>query len=44
MDITGILLIAIVAATAAAYKYSSTFREWVDIIDQMEYKEEEDKA
>lgn len=44
MDITGILLIAIVAATAAAYKLSSTFREWVDIIDQMEYKEEEDKA
>lgn len=44
MDITGILLITIVAATAAAYKFSSTFREWVDVIDQMEYKEEEDKA
>jgi hypothetical protein len=44
MDITGILLIAIVAATAAAYKFSNSFREWVDIIDQMEYKEEEDKA
>lgn len=44
MDITGILLIVIVAATAAAYKFSSTFREWVDIVDQMEYKEEEDKA
>lgn len=44
MDITGILLIAIVAATAAAYKFSGTFRVWVDILDQMEYKEEEDKA
>jgi hypothetical protein len=44
MDITAFLFIAIVAATAAAYKFSSTFREWVDIIDQMEYKEEEDKA
>lgn len=44
MDITGLFLVVIVAAIVAAYKFSSTFREWVDIIDQMEYKEEEDKA
>lgn len=44
MDITGFFLVAIVAAIAAAYKYSSSFREWVDFFDQLEYKEEEDKA
>lgn len=42
MDITGIILVAIVGITALAYKFSSTFREWVDIIDNMEYKEEEE--
>lgn len=42
MDITGIILVAIVGITALAYKFSSTFREWMDIIDNMEYKEEEE--
>ena len=42
MDITGIILVAIVAITVAAYKFSQSFRVFVDIIDGMEYKEDEE--
>lgn len=44
MDITGIILVAIVAVTVALYKGSQSFREFVDIVDEMEYKEEEEEG
>lgn len=43
MDITGIILVAVVAVTVALYKGSQAFRDFVDVIDGMEYKEEEEK-
>jgi hypothetical protein len=36
MDITGIILMALVAITALAYKYSQSFRDFVEFLDDLE--------
>ena len=36
MDITGIILMALVAITAVAYKYSQSFRNFVEFLDGLE--------
>lgn len=36
MDITGIILMALVAVTALAYKYSQPFRDFVEFLDGLE--------
>lgn len=36
MDITGIILMALVAITIVAYKYSQPFRDFVEFLDGLE--------
>lgn len=36
MDITGTILMALVAVTALAYKYSQSFRDFVEFLDGLE--------
>lgn len=36
MDITGLFIVAIVAITALAYKYSQSFRDFVEFLDGLE--------
>lgn len=36
MDITGIILMALVAVTIVAYKYSQSFRDFVEFLDGLE--------
>ena len=36
MDITGIILMALVAITVLGYKYSQSFRDFVEFLDGME--------
>ena len=36
MDITGLIIVALVAITIVAYKYSQPFRDFVEFLDGME--------
>ena len=36
MDITGFILMALVAITALGYKYSQSFKDFVDFLDGLE--------
>lgn len=36
MDITGLFIVALVAVTTLAYKYSQSFRDFVEFLDGME--------
>ena len=36
MDITGIIIVALVAIIAVSYKYSQSFRDFVEFLDGME--------
>jgi hypothetical protein len=36
MDITGIILMALVAITVLGYKYSQSFRDFVEFLDDLE--------
>lgn len=36
MDITGIILMALVAVIAVSYKYSQSFRDFVEFLDGLE--------
>ena len=36
MDITGLIIVALVAITAVAYKYSQSFRNFVEFLDGLE--------
>lgn len=36
MDITGLIIVALVAITALAYKYSQSFRDFVEFLDGLE--------
>ena len=36
MDITGLIIVALVAITALGYKYSQSFKDFVDYLDGLE--------
>ena len=36
MDITGLIIVALVAITIVAYKYSQSFRDFVEFLDGLE--------
>lgn len=36
MDITGLIIVALVAITALGYKYSQSFRDFVEFLDGLE--------
>lgn len=36
MDITGVIIMALVAITALGYKYSQSFKDFVDFLDGLE--------
>ena len=36
MDITGVIIMALVAITAVGYKYSQSFRDFVEFLDGLE--------
>ena len=36
MDITGLIIVALVAITAVAYRYSQPFRDFVEFLDGLE--------
>lgn len=36
MDITGLIIVALVAITIVAYKYSQPFRDFVEFLDGLE--------
>lgn len=36
MDITGLFIVALVAITALGYKYSQSFRDFVEFLDGLE--------
>lgn len=36
MDITGLIIVAIVAITVVGYKYSQSFRDFVEFLDGLE--------
>lgn len=36
MDITGLIIVALVAITALGYKYSQSFKDFVDFLDGLE--------
>lgn len=36
MDITGLIIVALVAITVLGYKYSQSFRDFVEFLDSLE--------
>ena len=36
MDITGLIIVALVAITALAYKYSQAYKDFVEFLDGLE--------